>query len=62
MKKKIKDLTLKECRHICFGKSCSRCPLSYGNGLCRFFELDNIRQREDTHFDLEREVEFDENI
>lgn len=60
MKKKIKDLTLNECRYICFGKRCSQCPLYYGDGLCRLFELNNIRQRETTNFDLEREVEIDE--
>ena len=60
MKKKIKDLTLEELRHICFGRRCFQCPLYYGNGLCRLFEINNIRQRENTHFDLESEVEVDE--
>lgn len=60
MKKKIKDLTLEECRNICFGKRCPQCPLYYGNGLCRLFEIINTNQREDTHFDLEREIEVDE--
>lgn len=60
MKKKIKDLTIKDCRHICAGKRCSQCPLYYGDGYCRLGELENRRQRKNARFDLKKEVEIDD--
>ena len=54
MKKKIKDLTLEECRKICEGKICDECPLlsKITNSCCLVPQL--LVQ------DLEKEVEVDE--
>lgn len=49
MKKKIKDLTLKELRKICLKHSiCERCPLSYDRGFCvkNFIEMLHQMEKE----------------
>lgn len=51
MKKKIKDLSLTECKAICSDNDCSTCPLWFvGNSLC----YKELRLKE------EKEVEVDE--
>ena len=51
MKKKIKDLTLLECKAICCDNECSTCPLWFaGNSLC----YKDLKTKE------EKEVEVDE--
>ena len=59
LKKKIKDLTLEECKKICKSKHCKECPLSFGESfLC---QLGKIRYDEESkNFDIEKEVEVDE--
>lgn len=58
MKKKIKDLTIKECDKICNKQPyCSVCPLRYEN-YCRYEKL--MVDEEEKAFNLEREVEIDE--
>lgn len=53
MKKKIKDLTLGECKRICSKMEyCSHCPILI---VCPF-RLDNYEEMSD----LEREVKIDE--
>ena len=60
MKKKIKDLTLEECKKICRNtECCDDCPLFYGeNKYCRAIELAIIENNKS--IDLEIEVEVDE--
>lgn len=55
MKKKIKDLTLEECKKICDENVCSRecCPL-YGKGICHQSFYDYEEE------DLEQEIEVEE--
>ena len=56
MKKKIKDLTLKEVRMICGSHNCEDCPLYYGYGKwCYKAKLETEEIEE--NFDLEKEVE-----
>ena len=61
MKKKIKDLTLKEAEKFCKFESCCDCPLyTFGNGICQFEYLSIIRGRKNRLKDyLEKEVEVD---
>ena len=56
MKKKIKDLTVKEFQKIC-GKYeyCHNCPLHLAYGLCSVIDFTSINEK-----DLEKEVEVDE--
>ena len=61
MKKKIKNLTIKDCLKLCEGRHkgkytqlCETCPL-YENGVCREKTIPTIMK----DF-LEREVEVDE--
>ena len=59
MKKKIKDLTLNECKKFCENydkEGCKKCPLY--NIVCADFEIYYTRMCIDD--DLEREIEIDE--
>ncbi len=60
MKKKIKDLTIKECEIICNKHKqdcCIYCPLNY-DYYCRYGKL--RIDEEEKKYNLEREVEVDE--
>ena len=54
MKKKIKDLTLGECKKICLNNNCWSCPLV----ACVHHNISCFHTRDMK--DLEKEVEVDE--
>lgn len=61
MKKKIKDLTLKEARKICLTvDNCEKCPLNYG--YAKWCHLAKLEIEENKNLDLEKEVEVNEKM
>ncbi len=58
MKKKIKDITLKEANKICVGRDCDVCPLKDRDGDCI---LDQLAGYSIPDIELEKEIEVSEN-